>query len=74
MNQNIASQPLRSPRVWMDFGKLVLAAIVQGVVVSAVVGMVVMILASASVSEPANASDAVSGTPAATAAGNRGEG
>jgi len=76
MNQNIAtSQPLRSARVWMDLGKLVVAAIIQGVVVSAVVGMVVLILASASVSDPANASDALSGAPAATTeAGEREQG
>lgn len=67
-------QPLRDRRVWMDLGKLVLAAIVQGVVVSAVVGMVVMILASTSVSEPVNASGPVSGAPASTAAGDQEQG
>jgi hypothetical protein len=64
MSQNIASQPLRQGRIWIDLGKLVVAAVVQGVVVSAVVALVVMVLASGSVGESADPSDAaVSGVP-----------
>ena len=73
-DQNVVSQPLRDARVWLDLGKFVLAAIVQGVVVSAVVGMVVMALASASVTEPANPSSPVSGAPAATTPGGEEQG
>jgi hypothetical protein len=51
--------------VWLDFGKLVLAAIVQGVVVSAVVALVVMVLASGAVAEPTDVPD---GAPSATVA------
>ncbi|MCC6608582.1 MAG: hypothetical protein IT515_02755 [Burkholderiales bacterium] len=61
------THPLRQPRVWLDFGKLVLAAVVQGVVVSAIVALVVMVLASGAVAEPADARDAAG--PAAAAVG-----
>jgi len=65
MSQNIASQPLRQGRVWIDLGKLVVAAVVQGVVVSVVVALVVMVLASGSVGDSVDPSDAaVSGVPA----------
>ena len=74
MNQNVASQPLRQGRIWLDFGKLVLAAVVQGVVVSAIVAVVVMILASGPVPDT-NPSDApVTGAPARSAGVDRGEG
>jgi hypothetical protein len=59
--------PLRQPRVWLDLGKLVLAAVIQGVAVSAVVALVVMILASGAVAEPADAQDDAG--PAVAAAG-----
>jgi len=72
MSQNIATQPLRQGRVWMDIGKLVLAAVVQGVVVSAVVALVVMVLASGSVSDTSNSpGPAVTGTPAPAASVDR---
>lgn len=54
---NELPSPLRQSRVWLDFGKLVLAAIVQGVVVSAVVALVVMVLASGAVAEPTDPAD-----------------
>ncbi|MCG6877490.1 MAG: hypothetical protein LJE97_20565 [Betaproteobacteria bacterium] len=75
MSQNTASPPLRQGRIWIDIGKLVLAAVVQGVVVSAVVGLVVMVLASGSASDTANPSDsAVSGAPARAASVDREQG
>jgi hypothetical protein len=68
MSPNIASQPLRQGRVWMDLGKLVLAAVVQGVVVSAIVALVVVVLASGSAADtPVAPGSAVSGTPAGAA-------
>lgn len=64
MSQNIASQPFRQGRMWMDFGKLVLAAVVQGVVVSVVVALVVVMLAAGSVGDSSDPTDtAVSGAP-----------
>jgi hypothetical protein len=75
MSQNIASQPLRQGRVWMDLGKLVLAAVVQGVVVSAVVALVVMALASGSAADTPDApGSTVSGTPAGAASVAREQG
>jgi len=66
MSQNSISAPLRPSRIWLDFGKLVLAAAVQGVVVSAVVALVVMILASGAVAEPAGAPASIGVPGAAT--------
>ncbi len=64
MTQNVATQPLRQGRVWMDFGKLVLAAVVQGVAVSVVVALVVVILAGGAAGDASDLPDAaVSGTP-----------
>lgn len=75
MSQNIASQPLRQGRVWIDIGKLILAAVVQGVVVSAIAALVVMILASGSVSDTSNPpGPAVTGTPAPAASADREQG
>jgi len=75
MSQNTAIQPFRHGRVWMDFGKLVLAAIVQGVVVSAVVALVVVMLASGSVGDSSDPTDAaVSGAPAQAARVDREQG
>lgn len=75
MSQNIASQPLRQGRLWIDIGKLVLAAVVQGVVVSAVAALVVMLLASGSVSDTPNPpGPAVTGTPAPAASVEREQG
>ncbi|MCZ7563671.1 MAG: hypothetical protein M5U08_07540 [Burkholderiales bacterium] len=60
---------LQRPRIWLDFGKLVVAAVVQGVVVSALVALVVMLLASGTVTEQASAIGATDGgAPAAVAA------
>lgn len=63
---------LRQPRIWLDFGKLVVAAVVQGVVVSAVVALVVMVLASGAVAEQQTAVGARDGRPAAVAAARQG--
>lgn len=75
MTQNIATQPLRQGRVWVDFGKLVLAAVVQGVAVSAVVALVVVFLAGGSAGDaPDSSGAAVSGAPPRAASLDREQG
>jgi hypothetical protein len=64
MSQNIATQPQRQGRVWVDFGKLVVAAVVQGVAIGVVVALVVVFLAGGSAGEaPDSSGAAVSGVP-----------
>ena len=75
MSQDIATQPLRQGRIWVDFGKLVLAAVVQGIAVSAVVALLVMVLASGSAADtPSTPDAATAGSPAPAAKAPRGEG
>jgi len=75
MSQDIATQPFRQGRIWVDFGKLVLAAILQGIAVSAVVALLVMFLASGSAVDTPSAPDAATaGSPAPAANAPRGEG
>lgn len=57
LRDDAIASPLRQPRVWLDLAKLVAAAVVQGLVVGALVGLVVMVLASGSLAEPADAPD-----------------
>jgi len=75
MSQDVATQPLRQGKIWIDFGKLVLAAIVQGLAVSAVVALLVMVLASGSAAEAPSAPDAATaGSPAPAASAPREQG